>query len=197
MIRVRNPGNATAAPPYPPISAWEELVGEPKVRVMRFQLIAPSSPASSTFEFSISICARPLLMVEATGVPKAKAAMNSKRRRRPIERREMVQLAEYLVRNFFAIVLDGFDDLDLLRHSGVVDSIFVKACAPATMFPLCFWNKMKNYRRVASTAGRILAWQLAPPEERTGSAGSAAERGTMRQGRGGTSVGTGGSMASP
>ena len=32
----------------------------------------------------------------------------------------MVQLAENLVRNFFAIVLDGFDDLDLLRYSGVV-----------------------------------------------------------------------------
>ena len=32
----------------------------------------------------------------------------------------MVQLAQNLVRNFFAIVLDGFDDLDLLRHSGVV-----------------------------------------------------------------------------
>ena len=32
----------------------------------------------------------------------------------------LIQLAEDLVRNFIAIVLDGFDDLDLLRHSGVV-----------------------------------------------------------------------------
>jgi hypothetical protein len=46
-------------------------------------------------------------MVEATGVPKAKAAMKFQKAEAAIERREMVQLAENLVRNFFAIVLDA------------------------------------------------------------------------------------------
>ena len=32
----------------PPISAWLELDGSPKYQVIRFQVIAPTSPASTT-----------------------------------------------------------------------------------------------------------------------------------------------------
>jgi hypothetical protein len=36
---------ARAAPTRPPMSAWEEEDGRPKYQVMRFQVMAPSSPA--------------------------------------------------------------------------------------------------------------------------------------------------------
>src|SRR5208282_4919688 len=57
------------------MSACEELVGNPSVRVMRFQIIAPRRPARSTFSFTISMCTIPLPMVPATAVPKTNAAM--------------------------------------------------------------------------------------------------------------------------
>ena len=43
-----NPALATAAPPYPPNSACDELVGSPKYQVIRFQVIAPMSPVRMT-----------------------------------------------------------------------------------------------------------------------------------------------------
>ena len=43
-----NPAFATALPAYPPIRAWDELVGRPKYHVMIFHAIAPSSPAKMT-----------------------------------------------------------------------------------------------------------------------------------------------------
>ncbi len=42
------PALATAAPAYPPINAWEELVGKPKHQVMRSQTIAPTRPEKIT-----------------------------------------------------------------------------------------------------------------------------------------------------
>ena len=42
------PALATAAPAYPPNSACDELVGSPKYHVIRFQMIAPMSPARIT-----------------------------------------------------------------------------------------------------------------------------------------------------
>ena len=65
-ITALNPACATAAPPYPPISACEELVGNPNIKVMRFQLMAPNNPASNTFSFTISMWTIPLTMVFAT-----------------------------------------------------------------------------------------------------------------------------------
>ena len=50
----------------------------------------------------------------------------------------MVQLAENLVRNVFAIVLDALMIWTCFGTPAVVDSIFVKACAPATMFSVMF-----------------------------------------------------------
>ena len=47
-MSARYPACATAAPPYPPINACDELVGNPRIRVIRFQMMAPSSPARST-----------------------------------------------------------------------------------------------------------------------------------------------------
>src|SRR4051794_6543846 len=40
--------DARAAPTRPPIKAWEDDDGRPKYHVVRFQLIAPTSPASTT-----------------------------------------------------------------------------------------------------------------------------------------------------
>src|SRR6266851_9146522 len=55
--------------------AWEELVGRPRMRVIRFQEIAPSRPASRTCWLMSSMRIMPLPMVLATAVPKTKAAM--------------------------------------------------------------------------------------------------------------------------
>src|SRR6266849_10076081 len=57
------------------MSAWEELVGRPRMRVMRFQVMAPSSPARRTCWLMSSMWIMPLPMVLATAVPKTKAAM--------------------------------------------------------------------------------------------------------------------------
>src|SRR6266849_1170839 len=56
------------------MSAWEELVGRPRMRVIRFQKMAPNKPASKTFWSTISMWTMPLPMVLATAVPKTKAA---------------------------------------------------------------------------------------------------------------------------
>src|SRR5579864_5982936 len=56
------------------MSAWEELVGRPRISVMKFQRMAPSKPASKTFWSTISMCTMPLPIVLATAVPKTKAA---------------------------------------------------------------------------------------------------------------------------
>src|SRR3989441_9802554 len=45
------------------------------MRVMRFQVMAPKSPARSTCWFISSMCTMPLPMVLATAVPKKKAAI--------------------------------------------------------------------------------------------------------------------------
>jgi hypothetical protein len=41
------PSATSTAPTIPPISAWEELEGSPKYHVIRFQAIAPTSPANT------------------------------------------------------------------------------------------------------------------------------------------------------
>src|SRR5437870_10533671 len=74
-INATKPAFATAAPPYPPISACDELVGSPRVSVIRFQPMAPNSPASRTFWSTISMCTIPLPIVFATAVPNTNAAM--------------------------------------------------------------------------------------------------------------------------
>src|ERR1019366_2778912 len=63
-----------AAPPYPPISAGDELVGKPRISVNKFQEIAPSRPAIRTYSLTISMRTKPPPMVLATAVPKINAA---------------------------------------------------------------------------------------------------------------------------
>src|SRR5919109_4730911 len=55
--------------------ACEELVGKPRINVVRFQVIAPRRPARITCWLIISRRTRPLPMVLATAVPKKNAAM--------------------------------------------------------------------------------------------------------------------------
>ena len=43
------PESARAAPTMPPIRAWELEEGSPKYQVIRFQAIAPTRPANTTF----------------------------------------------------------------------------------------------------------------------------------------------------
>src|SRR5919202_7098222 len=57
-----DPCAANAAPTTPPISACEELDGRPKYQVMRFQEIAPMSPANTT----VGVIAPELTTSEAT-----------------------------------------------------------------------------------------------------------------------------------
>src|ERR1041385_5580831 len=60
------------------MSACDELVGRPKYQVIRFQAIAPIRPHKITPWVTFSTCSMPLPMVEATAVPKKKAAMKLK-----------------------------------------------------------------------------------------------------------------------
>src|SRR5579859_816480 len=57
------------------MSACEELVGKPRIKVVRFQVMAPRRPARMTCWLIKSIWTRPFPMVLATAVPKKKAAM--------------------------------------------------------------------------------------------------------------------------
>src|SRR5690349_24779284 len=55
--------------------ACEELVGKPRIKVVRFHVIAPSRPARITCWLIKSIWTRPFPIVLATAVPKKKAAI--------------------------------------------------------------------------------------------------------------------------
>src|SRR5271167_5208846 len=57
------------------MSACEELVGRPRVRVIKFHMMAPIRPARRTFSSTNSMWTMPLPMVLATAVPNMKAAM--------------------------------------------------------------------------------------------------------------------------
>src|SRR5437588_4488046 len=57
------------------MSACEELVGNPRSKVVRFQVMAPRRPARITCWLINSILTRPLPMVPATAVLKKKAAI--------------------------------------------------------------------------------------------------------------------------
>src|SRR5437867_4208687 len=72
------PARATAAPAYPPIKAWEELVGNPKYQVIRSQTMAPIRPAKMTAKVTAEMSIIPLPMVLATAVPNVKAATKLK-----------------------------------------------------------------------------------------------------------------------
>src|SRR5689334_16607977 len=55
-------------PMSPPINAWEDEDGSPNHHVTRFQTIAPSSAASTTFWVPAPVSRMPLLIVLATAV---------------------------------------------------------------------------------------------------------------------------------
>ncbi len=62
------PAAAIAAPEMPPISAWLELDGSPRNQVTRFQLIAPTRPASTTLSVTASGSTMPVAIVAATAI---------------------------------------------------------------------------------------------------------------------------------
>ena len=72
------PTRATAAPAYPPIKAWDDEEGIPKYQVIRFQVIAPSSPPRTTSVLTTRTSIRPEPIVLATAVPKVNAAAKLK-----------------------------------------------------------------------------------------------------------------------
>src|SRR5207245_94376 len=74
-MMARNPARAIAAPPYAPISAWDELVGSPRDSVSRFQRMAPNRPASTTCSLIKLMRTKPWPIVFATAVPNTNAAM--------------------------------------------------------------------------------------------------------------------------
>ena len=73
-MMAENPVFATAAPAYPPISACDDDVGRPSHHVTRSQMMAPSSPASTTVESTMVMSISPLPTVLAIAVPKTNAA---------------------------------------------------------------------------------------------------------------------------
>src|SRR5207244_11537290 len=69
------PAFATAAPPYPPMRAWEDEVGRPPHQVIRSQQMAPSRPARITLASTTERSTSPFPMVLATAVPNTNTAM--------------------------------------------------------------------------------------------------------------------------
>lgn len=69
---------ASAAQRYPPISAWEELVGSQSHHVMRFQAIAPPSQQNMTRGVTKAISIIQLPIVFATAVPTINTATKLK-----------------------------------------------------------------------------------------------------------------------
>ena len=61
-----HPAAITADPMMPPISAWLELDGRPRYHVTRFQVIAPTSPASRISSVIASGSTMPFATVAAT-----------------------------------------------------------------------------------------------------------------------------------
>src|SRR5438067_38939 len=78
-IRDPQPAFATAAPPMPPMRAWEDEVGSPRYQVIRSQAMAPTRPAKITDVVKTSGWTTPLAMVAATLVPKMRNAMKLKK----------------------------------------------------------------------------------------------------------------------
>lgn len=74
-----NPALAIAAPAYPPIKAWEELVGSPQYQVKMFQITVPASPAKTTVGVMMLMSIMPFPRVFATAVPKMKSATKLKK----------------------------------------------------------------------------------------------------------------------
>src|SRR5881397_2337593 len=74
----RQPAFATALPAYPPISACDELVGNPNNHVTIFQAIAPNRPAKMTFEATALMSIIPEPTVLATPTPNPNAATKLK-----------------------------------------------------------------------------------------------------------------------
>ena len=72
------PALAIAAPAYPPTRACDELVGRPTHQVIRSQRIAPTRPPKITAEATMARSIMPRPIVEATAVPKPKAARKLK-----------------------------------------------------------------------------------------------------------------------
>src|SRR5436309_268804 len=72
------PALTTPAPAKPPMSAWEELLGSPQYHVMRFQTMAPRSPARITHWSTTLVSTTPLPTVVATWTPKPNAATKLK-----------------------------------------------------------------------------------------------------------------------
>jgi hypothetical protein len=97
-----NPLFAMAAPAYPPISAWEELLGRPKYQVVRFHKMAPPSPARITVGVTVLISTIPFPIVWATVVLNMRKATKLKNAAQMTARRGDKTLVETIVEIEFA-----------------------------------------------------------------------------------------------
>src|SRR5207245_11143114 len=77
------PALTTAAPAKPPISAWEELVGNPQTHVIRSHTIATMSPATITHWSTTAVPTTPLPTLRPTPTPKPNAAPKVKNAAQP------------------------------------------------------------------------------------------------------------------
>src|ERR1700694_5888504 len=92
------------------MSACEELVGSPRIKVIMFHPIAPKSPASRTLWSTISMCTRPLPIVFATAVPNTKAAMKFQNAAQTTARKGVRTRVETTVAMEFAASCQPFEN---------------------------------------------------------------------------------------
>src|SRR5437879_13005279 len=75
LVRIAaNPALATAAPAYPPISAWDEDVGKPPHHVIKSHTIAPIKPPRMTVGSTSERSINPFPSVFSNAVPRPNAA---------------------------------------------------------------------------------------------------------------------------
>ena len=77
-FRTLKPALATGRAGMPPMRACDELVGSPSHQVIRFQAMAPTSPAKTTPIVTTAGSTTPLAMVVATLVPNTRKATKLK-----------------------------------------------------------------------------------------------------------------------
>ena len=97
------PAVAMAAPHNPPMSAWLELDGNPRYQVIRFQVIAPTSPAKSTVLEEIAVGSTTSLATVAATSSEMKAPTKLRIAAKPTATRGDIALVEIEVATTLAV----------------------------------------------------------------------------------------------
>ena len=121
----------------PPISAWLELDGSPRYQVIRFQVIAPTRPASTTSSVIVAGSTMPLAIVAATLIETnapAKLSTAAMRDRRPRRERPRRDARRDRVRG----VVEAVREVEEERHDDDGDEGAVHALSPTAFLTTMF-----------------------------------------------------------